>query len=387
MKDREKSNTRPARLPELDGLRAIAILLVLFFHSSATVPLAWFRKIGTIGWTGVDLFFVLSGFLIGGMLLDQRTAVNYYQVFYLRRFFRIVPLYAVLVLPGLVVLGFGLQKHFAGHSLADLPSGGIWFCPFFLQNISESLGLGFLPKYLVPTWSIATEEQFYLLLPFVIRYVNPPRLLKILLPAIMAAPLLRGGLLWAFGAKAGVACYDLLPCRWDAFLLGVVGAYAFRSPRFRIWLAGGLRWLHLCWWLSGGVSAVLLFYNDNNRLAPEMSFVGYTIIDVFFTCTLVLAVMNPRGRLRRGLQLPVFGPIAAISYGLYMIHSPMLAMVEPLFHRAHITYPPISWTATLVIAISVALAAVVAAMSWKFFESPLIQTGHRHRFQKPSGAT
>src|ERR1700721_2845624 len=122
-----------SRLPELDGLRAIAILLVLFSHHLAPIPIASIRYVVEMGWVGVDLFFVLSGFLIGGILLDQRRATNYYRVFYLRRFLRIVPLYALLVIPGLLSLSLGLQSYFAGHSMADMSPYGMWVWVFFLQ--------------------------------------------------------------------------------------------------------------------------------------------------------------------------------------------------------------------------------------------------------------
>ena len=148
-----------SRLPELDGLRATAIILVLISHHLAAIPVHWIKAVADAGWVGVDLFFVLSGFLIGGILLDQRAAANYYRVFYARRFFRIVPLYALLVVPGLLVLGLGLQHLFAGNSLGGRAAGGLWFCPFFLQNVGAVLGMS-PPNYLGPTWSVAVEEQF-----------------------------------------------------------------------------------------------------------------------------------------------------------------------------------------------------------------------------------
>jgi peptidoglycan/LPS O-acetylase OafA/YrhL len=172
-----KLSAAASRLPELDGLRAIAILLVLFSHQAAFVPLAGIRRFLDMGWIGVDLFFVLSGFLIGGILLEQRDATNYYRIFYLRRFLRIVPLYTLILLPGLVVLGLGLQAYFAGHSLGDRSAAAIWFCPFFLQNIAWALAL-IPPTYLLPTWSVAVEEQFYLLLPLLIRKVDRIKLWK-----------------------------------------------------------------------------------------------------------------------------------------------------------------------------------------------------------------
>ena len=308
MNDNTLSNVASVRFPELDGLRAIAILLVLLDHQLASVPVAWLRRVMEMGWVGVDLFFVLSGFLIGGILLDHRAATNCYGVFYLRRFFRIVPLYAVILLPGLLVLGFGLQAHFAGHSLADEPSAGIWFHPFFLQNIALALALG-VPHYLVPTWSVAVEEQFYLLLPPLVRRVNEKKLLKILALAILVAPVLRGGLILTFGVRARDACYVLLPCRWDALLLGVACACAFRSAEFRARLARQMHWLQLFWCLSAAGAIGWLFHCEG-RLDPRMAFLGYSLIDACFAGTLLLAVMHPHGSLHHALSWPAFKPVA-----------------------------------------------------------------------------
>jgi peptidoglycan/LPS O-acetylase OafA/YrhL len=369
------SRTANSRLPELDGLRAIAILLVLFSHHLTTIPVEAVRQLAAAGWVGVDLFFVLSGFLIGGILLDQRAASNYYQVFYLRRFFRIVPLYALLVLPGLLVLGLGLQGYFAGHSLGDKSSVGLWLCPFFLQNIGTVLALN-IPAYLGPTWSVAVEEQFYLLLPPVIRRVSRKQLLTLLTLAICFAPMLRGGLLWAFGDRAGLACYVLLPCRWDSLLLGVVAAVAYREAGFRNWLVAKIRWLRVYWWVSAAISAAILLRSDD-RLNLHLAFLGYTLIDSFFACTLLLAVLNPAGRLHDWLSQPALKPIATISYGLYLLQSPTQAVVESFFRFTHIQYAPTGWGATGVAALALAATFLAAALSWKYYESRLIRLGHQ----------
>ena len=378
------ATSNPAtRRPELDGLRAIAILLVLFSHHLAGVPIAGLRRFIEMGWVGVDLFFVLSGFLIGGILLDQQTAANYYRVFYLRRFFRIVPLYALILVPGLIVLGLGLQTHFSGHSLASQTSGGIWFYPFFLQNIGTALAFG-SPAYLAPAWSLAVEEQFYLLLPPVIHKLAPKKLPTFLVLAILAAPLLRGVLLWAFGKPAGLACYVLLPCRWDSLLLGVIVACAYRQAGMREWLARRLNWCQWFWCLSAAGSVVLLDCTAG-RLDPPMAFLGYTLIDMFFACTLLLAVINPHGRLQYFLSRPSFGPVATISYGLYLIQSPMKAIVESVFRFAHIHYDQTGWAATGVALLSLAATFAAATVSWKLFESRLIRLGHQFRYSKPAG--
>jgi len=368
------------RFPELDGLRAIAILVVLFSHHLAPAPIPALQQTALAGWIGVDLFFVLSGFLIGGILLDQRTSSNYYQVFYLRRFFRIVPLYALLVLPGLLVLGLGLQHWFAGSSLGSIPASGLWFCLFFLQNIGTVLGMS-PPNYLGPTWSVAVEEQFYLLLPPVIRHIQGKKLLLILLIAIVAAPVLRGILLLVFGAPAGRACYVLLPCRWDSLLMGVVAALAFRQAGFRTWFARHRPWIQMYAAGSAAASLALLVCHPS-QLDAAVAFGGYTLIDSCFVCILLLALLNQSGALKGFLRRPAFKPIATISYGLYLIQSPVQAVSEALLRRAHFAYAPLSWTAVGVAMVSLAATFLLAMVSWKIFESRFIRMGHQHRFQK-----
>lgn len=380
MNDRVTSNLTSTRLPEVDGLRAIAILLVLLSHHLAGFPIVGLRKFIGMGWVGVDLFFVLSGFLIGGILLEQRKSVNYYQVFYLRRFFRIVPLYALILLPGLLVIGLGWQTHFAGHSLANQSNSGIWLYPFFLQNIAPLLALS-APAYLAPAWSLAVEEQFYLLLPPFIQKVSRDKLLKILALAIIAAPLFRGVLLWLFGARIEMSCYILLPCRWDSLLLGVAVACSYRETGFCERLAGRLPWWQLSWCLLAAGSVGLLLSTDG-RLDPVMAFCGYTVIDAFFACTLLLAVQSTHNWLHLFLSHPAFKPIATISYGLYLLQSPMKAIVESLFRLAHVEYETNSWAATGVAMLSLAATFAAAAASWKFFESLLIRQGHRFQYSK-----
>lgn len=379
-----------SRLPELDGLRAIAILLVLLSHHLYTIPNDSIRHIVEMGWVGVDLFFVLSGFLIGGILLDQRTATNYYRVFYLRRFLRIVPLYGLLVLPGLLILGFGLQSLFAGHSLASQSVAGMWFCALFLQNAGLSFGFG-VPGYLGPTWSVAVEEQFYLLLPPLVRKLQVKTLLKILVFAIIFAPILRGILILTFGDSGDAGnngnpvsrmCYFLLPCRWDSLLLGVICAFAYRDESCQKWIGNQLRALQMFWCVAA-MGSIFLLFSSQGHLDPRLGFLGYSLIDVWFASTLLLAVMNPIGGLHRLLSLSVFKPVATVSYGLYLLQSPMAAIVETPLKFARIQYPKVGWAATGVSLLSLILTFVAAAISWKFYESRMIRVGHQHRYLHP----
>ncbi len=162
------------RVPELDGLRGLAILLVIICHyvgnaNHGAVGKWQYRMLSAfnIGWSGVDLFFVLSGFLIGGILLDQRESLNYFRAFYMRRVFRILPLYYgwTLLFGVLVLAATWLAPGRFPVAYQDL-----WQVPvhlLFLQNFW--IGMQKWPWiWFVVTWSLAVEEQFYLVAPLLV---------------------------------------------------------------------------------------------------------------------------------------------------------------------------------------------------------------------------
>src|SRR5271154_3561146 len=170
----ENGEKREPRILELDGIRGLAILLVLIAHIfyAPTLPggpelLTKFKELFTLTWTGVDLFFVLSGFLIGGILLDKRSSGKYFTTFYARRFFRIVPVYYCWIILFILVVKLGgpvIREHTRSGILPAIDST-VFIHFLFLQNL-------WLPNYVKlaewwfgATWSLAVEEQFYLVAP------------------------------------------------------------------------------------------------------------------------------------------------------------------------------------------------------------------------------
>src|SRR5216684_4285326 len=182
------------RIPELDGIRGVAIGMVLIAHLFAVASrpgsaLAYALVPLRLDWTGVDLFFVLSGFLIGGILLDARGSSNYFHVFYKRRFFRIVPIYAaiLLVLPGLVSAAqWTNHGDFTWLKANALPWYSYWT---FTQNLWMTHAASLGANALAITWSLSIEEQFYLSLPILVRLLSGRWLLACVLIGICAAPL------------------------------------------------------------------------------------------------------------------------------------------------------------------------------------------------------
>ena len=207
------------RIPELDGLRGIAIGMVLLHHyffqpieAPPSTFLSYLQAAARLGWSGVDLFFVLSGFLIGGILLDARQSTNYFRVFYTRRFLRIIPIYCVflLLVLALSALGtFGLTSDFSWMFDKRLP----WLPHFlFLQNFWMALTTNFGALGLGVSWSLAVEEQFYVTLPPLVRFLSLRNLAFALAAGILFAPISRITL-HAFAPSHLVSWYTLMPRR------------------------------------------------------------------------------------------------------------------------------------------------------------------------------
>ena len=174
----EKKKPASSRhLPALDGLRGIAALLVVYGHwIAAGVPAernSWLYILDRAFWlagSGVDLFFVLSGFLIGGILIDQRESPNLLRVFWLRRATRILPLFVVF-LALFAVLSRWPEPH-----LLIANTQPIWAHALFLSNLWTAFTGRWDGSFLALTWSLAIEEQVYLALPFIVLLLSPSRL-------------------------------------------------------------------------------------------------------------------------------------------------------------------------------------------------------------------
>jgi peptidoglycan/LPS O-acetylase OafA/YrhL len=187
----------PRHLPALDGIRGIAILMVLLTHLGAILRDVRIIRYFEFGWIGVDLFFVLSGFLITRILLETRTDPQYYRRFYIRRGLRIWPLYYAYLLV-MVVLVHALRRMYA-HSPGNFGSGGppvitgpLWMYLFFLQNLRPASLLSSKLSMSI-TWSLCIEEHFYLVWPVFVRNFAIRTLKYGLLAVLVLSPLMRLG--------------------------------------------------------------------------------------------------------------------------------------------------------------------------------------------------
>jgi peptidoglycan/LPS O-acetylase OafA/YrhL len=375
-----------ARIPALDGLRGMAILLVLLRHAIFGVTsvqgveahsrfVSALLAAGQLSWSGVDLFFVLSGFLIGGILLDARPSPRYFQTFYIRRAYRILPLYFLIV--GLSLLPHLLAPFFPARAarMSSLPIPW-WSYATFTQNFWMAILGVFGPSGIGITWSLAIEEQFYLTIPLLIRKVRPRNLLIVLAMIIACAPWLRV-LLHSSMDHPGLADYVLMPTRADALCLGVLSALLVRNLAFWNWLQSHRR---ILW------SATTLFFfgvafmtgQGYDALSFPMTTWGFSWLAAFYACILLIAISPTGGVVPRLLQNKLLTRLGTLAYCSYLVHVAIMnALRHPL--KAHFPqFPVAAWLVGGIVGSAITLA--VAALSYQYFEKPLLRRGHQYSY-------
>lgn len=366
------------RITELDGVRGLAILQILVWHYVALVPveprspLAYFTRAVSATWSGVDLFFVLSGFLIGGILLDQKNSPNYFSTFYRRRFFRIVPLYAVMVAVVYLLRWAGLDR--TDYVLLS----PLWYLSF-TQNIWMVLQEQWTSFWLGQTWSLAVEEQFYLLIPAIIWFVPRKFILRVLVILALAAPVIRT-IMFFSAADPSTKTYVLLPCRMDALLFGVIVAVIVRDEKWRIRMAGATKVVHVLFGLSLFCLAVAVVRNYSIG-SPYMATVGYTMLALLYSTFLILA-MNA-GPIQQICRIGWLRQLGIWAYCLYLIHA---IIPHYLMQAAGANLRLMTGFDWLIFSAAVAMVFVVAHLSWRYFERPLIERGHRFAYRRKATA-
>ena len=363
------------RIPALDGLRGVAILLVLLRHSVAgtdTTSHFWSAMLVPLRltWSGVDLFFVLSGFLIGGILLDARGSPSYFKTFYVRRAFRIFPVYFVF-------LTLYLGRHLTIALISSIGSASQlpvpWYSFFtFTQNFWMVAFGWFGPMAIAPTWSLAVEEQFYLAVPFLIRRTSAKALCPLLISIIVMAPLLRSLLPHIF-RHGDFACYVLMPSRADALCMGVLAAFVVRHDRSREWISSNRRMIFGTV-LGASAGIVWLTYFGQNQYTPPITTWGFSCLGTFYTGVLLCVYCALSPTLIELLSTVVLRKLGQLAYCSYLAHCVLIEACRS-FIRSHTALSSAQvWAGGGIT--GVALALIVASISWKYLEEPLIRRGH-----------
>ncbi len=360
----------PKHYASLDGLRGIAILLVMLAHFTMySVPTGFlhdqFLKFTGAGWCGVDLFFVLSGFLITGILFDARTAPHYFRNFYMRRVLRILPLYY-----GILALLFIVGPRLAPGAYTALgpqihSQAWIWLHGTNLLVARDGWRAVDSDWFHVGHfWSLAVEEHFYLLWPAVVARFDRPRLLRICEWLVVLPLALRMSL------DAPMARYVLTPCRVDTLAVGCWIALAARAPGGLVTLVPVARRVAA---MTG--AALALYYlarpHFDWQRDGRITVTGLTLLALFFGASLVLAIAaSPAGLAGRLLRGRLLGLLGRYSYAAYVFHLLLLPVTLVLFPESDLATLTGSALAGTVLAatLSIALCFIVAAASWHLYE-------------------
>lgn len=365
------------RIRELDGIRAVAILAVIFWHYFECVPKAETATVGLQSvlsflasqcWSGVDLFFVLSGFLIGGIILDNCGQPGFLRVFWIRRACRILP--ALLLLLGcgwLANLALDPQR-FAWLFRNPLPW---WSYLTFSQNIVMALRGGFGPSVFSITWSLGVEEQFYLMAPLLFLLFGIPRCLKAIPALVTVAFLLRTN-------SPGFHAFVTVFFRMDALLAGLTLAAISRNEpvwatlhRYRTTVLGGL------------VMMLLVTVSLTARSGfGSFLFAWFALLYTVLLTVVLLYRGDRRVALFRSPYLCFFGEIA---YGLYLFHQGVSGLLHGWLCKAA---PSVATgAATQVTLLSFLATIALASLSYHLFEKHILRLGRRLQYRQTAPTT
>ena len=352
----------PERIPALDGLRGIAILLVLLMHagfpgiavdSSVSAPLLHgYLWVALLGWCGVDVFFVLSGFLITGILVRARGSPHYFRDFYARRALRIFPLYYAVLALLFVVLP----------RPAVAAPDEAWTSLLYLQNWLYGTRGAFSDPARTITWSLAIEEQFYLLWPALVLWTSPRGLQRLCVATIVGAIALRAALL--LGGAEHV--YFLTPCRLDALAAGALLAVVpLPTPRF-----GQLATLAGAAGLAGAAA-----YAGSPLTEQSPCMQGFGLVASLLLAVGLLVLVRGDGLVARWARWRWLGVFGRYSYCLYLTHVLVIEVVGQWWLERAGGWArewPLAWVLMLTVG-SIAASLGVSFASWHLFEKWFLQ--------------
>jgi peptidoglycan/LPS O-acetylase OafA/YrhL len=336
----------PSYIPELQGLRGLAVLAVFFYHCHPRLEGTWVYYASLWGWAGVNLFFVLSGFLITSILLEAREKPRYFRNFYGRRALRIWPVY-LLVLAAVYLN----SDWFIGPPVLEAIKAAPWWAYiFFVQNLFHLT----LPPAIGPTWSLAIEEQYYFLWAPLVRFLRRPWMLgAVLAAALVASPLMR------MTHHAWITPTHTLThldgIAWGSLL--ALGLHTLPISR-RAWLWMGLASIPLGIAVAATIAGGTAFLDS----ALSVAFAGAVLAAIAST-----SARNPLNAMLRRGPLAFYG---RISYGLYMTHIIIFIYLGSFDLRMDAYGMAGNLT---VVAVRLAAATAAATVLWYGFESQILK--------------
>jgi peptidoglycan/LPS O-acetylase OafA/YrhL len=375
--------------PALDGLRAVAVLMVFTQHYFV-YPEAWHW-----GWIGVRIFFVLSGFLITGILYDTRDSPNRLRVFYARRALRIFPLFYIVILAGWLLWPMYHWRLHPAWLLWPVYLGNyarfLWL-PDFLRNpgmidhLQASRHAPFLLRY-GHFWSLCIEEQFYLVWPLIVFTVRKrERLVAICTTAVVLVPITRYVAAHHLSAAINGAGFAerFAPFQCDSLLLGALLALVLRKPQ-----SDPLRFSSMAKCFAFAIlvlfiaSELLYFRLYHFAFIPSFGSslfvsVGFTAVNLFGAALVVLS-LDARNLFSRILQNSTLRWFGSISYGFYVFHDlphdAYYGLSAHVTHRLSLWLPGVELNAHREVTAILAFIGtlILSALSYRYFEAPFLR--------------
>ena len=343
----------PQYIPALDGLRGIAVSLVVFYHCHTKLGDGLLSRFAEYGWAGVNLFFVLSGFLITGIIIEGREDVHFFRNFYARRALRIWPVYVLLLLLNYVLVPCLLEQN-PQHAWRITSTAPWLYYALFVQNLFALA----LPGPIGPTWSLAIEEQFYLAWAPIGRRLSLRHMAILLATVFVASPAIR-------------ACYTglLTPTHTlihlDGLAIGSLIAVLLRMDTFSkpVWRKLGVAGI------AFGIFGVGLMLFRGTAFAD-------TFLALGFGGMLITAIVSEPGSslYARVLCAWPLKSIGTVSYGLYMTHI-LVFVVIGSFDLRMLRYG--AWGNLAVVVTRIVLSLGFAALLWVGFEKPILRLKRR----------
>lgn len=364
-----------ARIPSLDGLRSL-VLLILFIHFVLNPARGWdgwsrsaFMAAGYLAVTALDVFFVLSGFLITGILLNTKHSETYFRSFYLRRLVRILPLYYGFLVVYLIVI-----PKFApwdSQALVLTPWQQSYYWAYFV-NIAYALHWQ-LAAFTGHLWTLSIEEQFYLAWPVVVWLCNPSLLKRVCVACLVMAPLVRLAVSVVFPDTA--LFYTFTFARMDGLAMGALIAVFWHDRRNVTGFVAGIR--------KGAVGAagvalaiiVVGLKDPSLVLEPGFQAASYLTVSVYCAAGVVVATLCvEQERLwHRIVRSWPLRQIGIYSYAIYVLHNPLSYV---LHQSGVLERPPVGATigsALWYFLVMTVVTVAVSALSWHLFEKPLLR--------------
>lgn len=371
-----------AKFPALDGLRGSAVLLVLMCHYSSLLPAnSFLARFLENGWLGVDLFFVISGFLITGILFDAKGSTNYFRNFYARRTLRIFPLYYAFLIAILIFLLALRFSHLAMLNPLRLRANPglelFWQSQPWLWTYTANIWIAkVLPTstwtaLIKPLWSLSVEEQFYLIWPLVIAWFSHRALIKVSLGLMLLAALARW-ILTAHGTDY-FAIYISTPTRFDALAAGALLALLLRLPD------GDRRARKICKFAGpiAGLMILIVSPGFDPIAHPWLRDFLYSALAIFFAALLFWSIDSASlyGIPNRFYQNRLLRIIGGYSYAMYLFHVPLMFPARALVEQGGFFQSSRdSWMqAMALVGMNAALTFGLAFLSFHLFEKQFLK--------------